>query len=128
MNDIVSLFPVDSCFQFNFVYMKQIPLTLDMAGSFTSGLYLFFFPQKQFNTRRDLEMIQFKKQVGSYNFDLLIPQPAATSFNTYYVPTVCQALCSFQYITLLILKFSQKARFKSSRRLLASLIAVGKGF
>lgn len=73
-------------------------------------------------------MTQFKKQVGSYHVDLLIPQVAATSFNTYYAPTVYQALCSFQYITLLIMKFSQKARFKSSRRLLASLTTVGECF
>ena len=79
MNDTVSLFPIDSCFQFNFAYRKQIPLTGDRAGAFTSGLHFWFF-QKQFCTRRDLRDDPVQGANWSCNFDLQTPQPAVLSF------------------------------------------------
>lgn len=63
MNGIVNLISIDSCFQFNFVYIKQISLPLNMAGCFISGLYL-LLKEKNLAPEGTLEMSQFEEQVG----------------------------------------------------------------
>lgn len=83
MNDIVSLFPVDSCFQFNFAYRKQIPLTWDMARAFTSGPHFCFF-RNNLAPENTLEMIQFKEQIGPITLILwLLNQLFFHSKNTF---------------------------------------------
>lgn len=66
MNGVVGLFPVDSCLRFNFVYIEQIPLTVDVAESSHQGSFI----QKHFSTRRDLRDDPVQGTNWSYNFDL----------------------------------------------------------
>ena len=62
-------------------------------------------------------MIQLKKQIGSYNFILLVPQPYCSLIQqTLTMQLLYARHCARSSTYVLVLKLRQKASIKGSRR------------